>query len=154
MPLSTKIVLPLLLAAIVSAYGFVRPSAAVPEPESHLRGDVYTLPETFFVEFRSGGSAMLSVGVVLERGDAEQTDGDGLAALPRGYSTPVQKALVRSVVTKTVAAGSARALKRVRGRLAVRRQLRSRLRAKTDLPVISVLITDILVSDKHAARRP
>lgn len=142
-----KILIPLLVVAIAGiAAKFV---LAKPAPVVHhkIDGTVYVLPKEFLVNLSDGRYAKVDVALVLDPSQATGAAGGegGGAAPPDGFGTLPQEAAVRDVVTDVLTGQSGDTLIAASGREQVKREILAGIRARTDVRVNEVLLTDVAV---------
>lgn len=104
-------------------------------------GSVYVLPKEFLVNLSDGRYAKLSVALLL----ADDPSGDAGGTPPEGYGSLPEEAVVRGIVTDVVGAADGPALSSSSGRERVRRSLRRKLAASTDLQVNDIFFPDVTV---------
>jgi len=141
-----KILIPLLVVAIAGvAAKFV---LAKPAPVVHhkIDGTVYVLPKEFLVNLSDGRYAKVDVALVLDPSQPTGVaGGEGGAAPPDGFGTLPQEAAVRDVVTDVLTGQSGDTLVAQSGREQVKREILAGIRARTDVRVNEVLLTDVAV---------
>jgi flagellar basal body-associated protein FliL len=141
------LVLPLLLLAAGGAYKFVL-SKPEPGPKPKVEGIVYVLPKEFIVNLAHGRFAKLSVALVLPaHGAAEEEQGEeeGAAKPPDGFGPLPQEALVRAIVTDTLAGAAPDRLLARGGREKLRTRIERALVRRTDVHPEDVVFTDVTV---------
>lgn len=117
------------------------------KPASHdakVDGQVYVLPKEFLVNLTDGRFAKMQVALVLAHDQAVEAEGDH-AAPTEGFGSLEQEPVVRDVVVDEVTDSDAEDLTQRRGRAALKRRLLKAIRARTDVKVNDVLLTDVAV---------
>ena len=141
------IILPVVLLVLggVWKFKFSAPAEAGAKPK--VAGEVYVLPKQFLVNLAGGKFAQLTVGLVLEEGAtaAPAKAEEGAAKPPEGFGSMPQEAVVRDVVTDELTGMRASELVSDSARGRVKRAIAKAIEEHTDVPVKSVLITDVTV---------
>ncbi|HEX5146693.1 MAG TPA: flagellar basal body-associated FliL family protein [Conexibacter sp.] len=143
-----KILIPLLVVVIAGvAAKFV---LAKPAPAEHhkIDGTVYVLPKEFLVNLSDGRYAKVNIALVLAPGQPTAAAGGGEgggATPPDGFGTLPQEAAVRDVVTDVLTDQSGDELISARGRVQIKKEILTGIRAHTDVRVNEVLLPDVAV---------
>ncbi len=142
------IVVAVALVAALGAYKFVlaKPAAAGPEPKIH--GTVTVLPKEFLVNLADGRYAKVSVGLLTEADPLAEAGGGGHGGgsePPEGYAGLHEEAVVRDLVNDVLSAQDAETLAAASGREKLKKLIRKRLNARTDLHVEDVFFPDVTV---------
>ena len=142
-----KFILPLLMLAALGVGFKLALAPAETKPRAKVEGDVYVLPREFLVNLRADRYARLTVALVLEHQEpAEEKKEEGAPPEPpEGFGTLPQEALVRSIVTDTLAGEDARRILKTSGRSALEKRMLARVRKTTDVDASAVRITDVAV---------
>lgn len=142
MPKNKLIVI--VVVALIGVFGVYKFVLAPPAPagaKPKVPGVVYVLPKEFLVNLSDGRYAKFSVAMVL---DHAPEPGHGESP-PEGYGVMPEEAVVRDAVTDVLGASTGEQLSTAEGREKVKKQLKRRLKQRTDLHVEDVLLPDITV---------
>ena len=144
-----KFILPLFVLVALGVGFKLALAPAETKPRAKVEGDVYVLPREFLVNLRAGRYARLTVALVLQHqepaGEKEKEKEGASPEPPEGFGTLPQEALVRSIVTDTLAGEDARRILKTSGRSALEKRMLARVRKTTDVDASALRITDVTV---------
>ena len=143
-----KIVVPLVLLLAAGGYKFVLAGEPA-KADTKIHGDVYVLGKDFLVNLRDGRFAKLGVALVVAPGSAAPAGGGGHGSAapkpPEGYGALPQEAVVRDIVTDTLSSARTRDLASGRRRDRLKRRIKRRIAAHSDVKIEDVYFTDVAV---------
>jgi len=139
-----KIIIPVVvLVFAVAAYKLVLAKPA-PAAKMKVEGPVYVLPREFLVNLADGRYAKVNVALVLDT-HAEIAAAKTAATPPEGFGTLPQEAIVRDIIANTLTGQPSQRLRKRSGRAQLKKVIKARVLARTDVKVDRVLITDAVV---------
>src|SRR4051794_41896472 len=87
-----KFIVPILLLVLGGVYKFVLAKPGAPAPKPKVEGQVYVLPKEFLINLSGGRFAQLSVGLLLDGGQAAGSPSKETAKHPGGHRAPPPEA--------------------------------------------------------------
>lgn len=147
-----KILIPivvLILGLFVGKTLFAKAPTKEVKPKVH--GQTYVLPKDFLVNLKDGRFAKLNVGLVLKHGylaeavAAASSGGHGGSAAPEGYGELPQEAIVRDIITDQLTDADSSELVDQTKRKALKVTIAKSIKARTDVQLEDVLLTDVAV---------
>ena len=142
------IVVAIALVGALGGYKFVFAKEAKPKP-AKIHGDVYALGKDFLVNLADSHYAKIGVAIVVDHGAAMPAGGGGHGAAPpnppEGYGPLAQEAAVRDIVTDTLTDVDGSDLTSRRGREELKKLIKKKIKASTDVHIHDVLFTDVSV---------
>jgi flagellar FliL protein len=146
--MNKKVLLIVLVAVAVGAFGAWRFMAPEEERRAKIDGTVYVLPKEFLVNLDDGRYAKLNVALVLHHGQPTAVEAGGHGAAPRppeGFGTLEQEAVIRDIVTDVLTNEDGDRLISSEGRERIKDEILTQIRRTTDVRTDDVLITDVAV---------
>ena len=137
------------LVVLGGAYKTVLAKPAEHKPKPKVEGTVYVLPKEFLVNLADGRYAKVSVGFVMAPDDHStmpaESGGHGAPSPPEGYGTMPQEAVVRDLITNTLAGSADSDLIESHGREKLKKKILKELKKHTDVHAEDVLFMDVTV---------
>lgn len=137
------IVLPLLVLGLAAAYSMASPKKVI---KMKVQGTIYVLPQTFLVNLSEGHYAKLSVALDLSPGQSTGASAaGGSSSSSESGGTLPEEPLVREIVTNAVTGQSGSNLVSDSGRDAIKQQILTAIRDRTDVKVEAVILPEVTV---------
>jgi flagellar basal body-associated protein FliL len=139
----------IILVVVLAGGGFAAKTFLLPKPavaKLKVNGTIYVLPKAFTFNLTDGHYATMTAGLILAPG---QTDGASATAAAPDASSAVgtlpEEAVIRDIITNDVTDKTSKALVTATGRAALKKEILSDIRHKTDDKVSDMLFTDVAV---------
>jgi flagellar basal body-associated protein FliL len=145
--MSKKKLIPVIVVLVLglgAAYSMAKPKKIV---KLKVQGTIYVLPESFLLNLSEGHYAKLTIALDLAptQSDGGTTAGANTASAGESAGTLPEEPLVREIVTDTITGQSGSSLVSTSGRNAIKHQILTTIRTRTDLKVESVLLPEVTV---------